>query len=381
MQSPAYYEYLGRPKMISGKRALEQIPAELEGYGASRPLVMVEGATPGVGAAITKAMYDSNLVIGALFDGHVAGSTSGIVRELAGLHAARKCDSIVVAGGGPLVDAAKCVNIELTQKKAAIQFSGENKIPKELGPFVLVPVALVSGYEASRYAFIDGKMCGSDFLSPDMVIIDSRASSKAAPAQTLSSGLIALAHAIEAILSPQANPIMGSYAYAAIRLLSENLPAAVRKPKDGKKSVAVANGCAIAATAFSNAPAGVVHCLAEALSDATGVDPGVYMGILVRSLVRKRMEDKAGLGDELCLALSGPAVYSVSEAKRRPEAALQSLNSVFGELGNAVPADLAATGTPGGQLGPAAKKAVKASSTKLSEKECMDLLERAWGGK
>ncbi len=99
----------------------------------------MDGAASGIGTAIVKAMYDSSLVIGALFDGHVAGSTSGIVRELAGLYVARKCDSIIVAGGGALVDAAKCVNIEVCEKQAAARFAGEERISRELRPICSGP--------------------------------------------------------------------------------------------------------------------------------------------------------------------------------------------------------------------------------------------------
>ncbi|MBP7605412.1 MAG: iron-containing alcohol dehydrogenase [Spirochaetes bacterium] len=381
MQSPSYYEFLGRPKLISGKRALEQIPVELEGYGAARPLVIADGAASGIGPAIVKAMFDSNLAIGALFDGHVAGSTSGIVRELAGLYAARKCDSIIVAGGGSLVDAAKCVNIEVCEKQSAARFAGENRIHRELRPIVLVPTALVTGYEAARYASIDGEIIGSDFLSPDIVVIDSRITSTAGSNPTLVSGLTALAHSIEASISPGANPMIDAYAYASIRLLCENLPAAVRKPKNGGKSMAVANGCALAGTVFSNAPAGMAHYLAEALSDGTGVNPGIFMGILVRSLLKARLAAKTGFRDELCLALAGPDIYSSSEASKRPQAAIQSLDSMFNELGSGVPSNLESAGVSRERLGSAARQAAAASPSKLSAKECGNLLERAWGGK
>lgn len=381
MQSPSYYEFLGRPKMISGRRALEQIPVELEGYGAARPLVIVDGAASGIAPAIVKAMYDSSLVIGALFDGPVAGSTSGMVRELAGLYSARKCDSIIVAGGGPLVDVAKCVNVEVCEKQAAARFAGENRVSGELSPIVLVPTALVSGYESARYAFIEGKMIASDLLAPDMVVIDSRITSKAGANPMLEAGLVALAHSIEATISPAANPMIDSYAYASIRLLCGNLPAAVGKPKNSRNSMAVANGCAIAGTVFSNAPAGMTHYLAEALSDGNGVSPGIFMGILIRSLLKARIADKTGLRDELCLALVGPDIYSSTGGEKRPQAAIESLDSLFRELGGAVPAGLESAGVSKGQLKGAAGQAAAAGPANLSEKECLNLLERAWGGR
>jgi alcohol dehydrogenase class IV len=123
--------------------------------------------------------------------------------------------------------------------------------------------------------------------------------------------------------------MIDAYAYASIRLLCENLPAAVRKPRNAANSTAVANGCALAGTGFSNDPAGKVHYLAEALSDGTGVSPGIFMGILIGSLLKARIADKTGLRDELCLALTGPDIYSSTAAAKRPQAAIESLDSML----------------------------------------------------
>lgn len=383
MQSPNYYEFLGRPKMISGKRALEQIPGELEGYGAGRPLVLVQSG-PGSGAlagAITKALYDSTMVIGALYDGAVAGSTSGIAGELAGLFKARKCDSIIAIGDGALVDVAKCVNMEVTEKKPAGQMAGQGKISRELKPMVLVPVTLVSGNEAANRAFVDGLVCISDFLSPDVVIVDHRMTSTAEAGPVLCSGMIALAHAVEAAISTSANPMIDAYAYAAIRLLIENLPAAVRKPSNKKNSVAVANAGALAATAFSNAPEGITHHLAEALADCTGINPGVGMGLLIRASLKARLAAKKDIREELCLALSGPELFSSSPASARAESALGALDGMLGELGALMPGSLKEMGVTRERMREAVRAAMKASPSKISEKECMDIVGRAWDGR
>ncbi len=383
MQSPKYYEFLGRPKMISGKRALEQIPLELEGYGAGRPLILAQSKAGSGGPAgtIIRALYDSNLVIGALYDGAIAGSTSGIVSELAGLYMARKCDSIIAIGGGALVDVAKCVNIEVTVKKPPLQLAGEGRITRELKPMVLVPVALVSGNEAANRTFIDGMAVISDFLSPDIVAIDHRMTMIAESDAMLFSGMIALAHAVEASISATANPMIDAYAYASIRLLCGHLPAAVKKPSNKKSSVAVANAASFAATAFSNAPAGMTHYLAEALADGTGINPGISMGLLVRSLLKARMADKKGVREELCLALAGPELFSSRQESARTQAAVDALEGIFNELGGLMPGSLKELGVAQDRLKETVRAAVKASPSKLPEKECMDILSRAWEGK
>ncbi len=383
MQSPNYYEFLGRPKMISGKRALEQIPLELEGYGAGRPLILVQGGpgSRGLADTITKALYDSSLVIGALYDGAIAGSTSGIASELAGLFRARKCDSIIAIGGGALVDVAKCVNMEVAEKKPALGLSGEGKISRELKPMVLVPVALVSGNEAANRAYIDGAACISHFLSPDVVVIDHRMTSTAETGPTLYSGLTALAHAVEAAISVSANPMIDAYAYASLRLLCEQLPAAVKKPSDKKSSVAVANAAALAAIAFSNAPAGMAHYLAEALADGTGINAGICMALLVRALLKTRMAEKKGIREELCLALAGPGMFSAAPASGRAKAALGAIDGMFADLGGMMPGSLKEIGVTQERLNEAVREAVKASPSKLSAKECMAVIGRAWNGK
>jgi alcohol dehydrogenase len=271
--------------------------------------------------------------------------------------------------------------MEVAEKKPARGLAGEEKISRELKPMVLVPVALVSGNEAANRAYIDGLACISHFLSPDVVVIDHRMTSTAETRPTLYSGLTALAHAVEAAISVSANPMIDAYAYASLRLLCEHLPAAVKKPSDKKSSVAVANAAALAAIAFSNAPAGMAHYLAEALADGTGIDPGICMGLLVRALLKTRIVEKKGIREELCLALAGPGMFSAAPASGRAKAALGAIDGTFADLGGMMPGSLREIGVTQQRLNEAVREAVKASPSKLSAKECMAVIGRAWNGK
>ncbi len=179
-------------------------------------------------------------------------------------------------GGGALVDVGEVRQYGGDRgKKPASQMAGQGKdIPRAENQWCWCRVALVSGNEAANRAFVDGLVCISDFLSPDVVVVDHRMTTTAEAGPVLYSGMIALAHAVETAMSTSANPMIDAYTYGAIRLLIENLPAAVRKPSNKKNSVAVANAGALAATAFSNAPEGIAHHLAEALADCTGINRG-----------------------------------------------------------------------------------------------------------
>ena len=71
MQSLYDYEFLNYPKIISGKCSLENIPAELAGYNAQKPLVIARKSIAQGNAAIKKfvrAFADSMVIFGAIYD-------------------------------------------------------------------------------------------------------------------------------------------------------------------------------------------------------------------------------------------------------------------------------------------------------------------------
>ena len=254
----------------------------------------------GLAKKFVKALYESNTVIGALYDDVPAYASARLVKELAQFFRDRGCDSIVAIGRGSVIDVARGVNIAVsTGNDDVLAFEGANKIPSHLKPFVAVHTCAPAPLDLTNRAVIDGRQFVSNFLS-DIIADDTTMVRGCFAECVLVTAMASLSHALLEYLSQSANPVCDSYAYMALQFVAENLGTIVRKPKNKEASLAMANAAVSAGAAFSNLPAGVVHALGMALASVTGHPAGLCMGIILpASIEYQRKQKRAFRGDLL----------------------------------------------------------------------------------
>ncbi len=379
---PEYYEFFSQVKFIFGTRSLENIPVELEGYNAHRPIVICnkDNADAGIGKALVKALYDSRCVIGALFDECPSTATASLVNEITVLFRERECDSIVAVGGNPVVDIAKGLRIAVSEKKDITKLAGLNTVSSPSIPLFIVPTLGLNGYETSNRAVIDDKFYISDALYPDAVVIDSRTVGSIDKAALLDSAFIALTHAIEACAESLSNPMTDSYGLTCIQYISENLGKVIKDPGYKKGCMALINAFAAAGIAYSNAPAGITHYLGESLARVRPMSPGLLMGMLLPVSLEYKQYMNSNIRDELLLALSGFDEYSHTEQKKRVPRALEIIQSMVKNFPDVVSSDLKSFGFNEDDLVKAAGESVSKSGKVLKLKDCMNILKKAWDG-
>ncbi|TAL39305.1 MAG: iron-containing alcohol dehydrogenase [Spirochaetes bacterium] len=374
------YKFLGHTKFISGARAMEHIPYELAGFDAGRPLVIAEPgiAKKGLAKKFLSALADSNMTVGALFDDAPPYASVAVIGDLGALFRDRGCDSLVALGDGPAVDIAKGVNMLVTTGVDSImEFEGENLLSKRLKPSVVVPACGATGLEAANRATIEGRTFVSDFLFPDLVCIDARMVKSASPEAIAGASLAAFAHCVEAAAFPHNNPMTDMYAHAAIQFLYEHMRRLPRSPGT-KGCVALANAFAMAGVVFSNAPAGIVHLLATALADETGVPAGIAMGILLPCyLDYKTGVMKEDVREELLLAMAGIDEYCATPEKERALKSIALLKGLLRGMKESLPRTLADLRIPPYKLKAAAELAAARGDGRVDLKSCTAILDRA----
>ena len=123
MQIPDNYEFLIYPKIVSGQCALENLPSELDGNNAQKPLVITSQAVVrnGLTKILVKAFYDSAVVIGAIYDPVLDYAGISQAQQAARLFIERGCDAIIALGGGPVVALAKAVNVLVSERQGTLQ--------------------------------------------------------------------------------------------------------------------------------------------------------------------------------------------------------------------------------------------------------------------
>lgn len=384
MNSGGFSEFFSQPKYTVGKRAMEHIPVELDSYDAKRPMVITNKAITRAGLAkkFIKALYDSNITIGAMFDDAPPYVTLDLVERLKGLYRWRECDSIIGVGGASVMDAAKALNIALSTDNG---FSGgidSVKIDSPMSPMFYAAAMIYDGYEASASVKIEGRVINSHFLYPDLVCIDNTmAAPRRAVEQFIYAAVEALTACVEGAADSLGNAMIDTSAYAGIQLIAENLTRVYKKPSDKKASLAVANGMAVAGSVRSNSSGGMAVLAAEVLSAETGHPAGKIAGILLPRALKFKLKKKIAVREDLLLAISGIDRFCMTPKNERQSAAVEALSALFAPLGILIPPSLKYLRVQEHLIEKTAVKVEELSGKKLSRGDCAEFLRAAWEGK
>lgn len=340
MYLPGYYEFCSRVKMIAGHEALERIPGELSDLHARKPLIVTDRGVCDAGLIdIVTDAIKNNITIGAIADDVPQDSDLQVVNRLASVYRENGCDSLIAVGGGSVMDTAKGINIIVSENaEDLMKFSGAGALKKALKPLIAIPTTSGTGSEVTLVAVVKDHERGlkmafvSYFLLPDVAILDSRMTLTLPPFITASTGMDAMAHAVEAYTCLAKNPLSDSCALAAISLLSENLLKVMRNPDDKDGRLAMATGATLAGMAFSNSMVGMVHTLGHAVGSVCGVPHGSCMAILLPYGLEYNMHKNGHLTAELLLPLGGSKVYVKTPEHLRAEKVVDYIRNINNDL-------------------------------------------------
>jgi len=178
---PAYFQFYNPVKILSGKKALENIPFELELLNASRPMIVTDKGVVQAGLVdiVTAALGGSNLTIGAVYDKTPPDSSNIVIGEAAALFRDAKCDSLIAVGGGSVLDTAKGVNIVISEDTTDLmKFIGADRLTKPMRPMIAVPTTAGTGSEVTLVAVIANEekcfkmLFTSYLLLPRVAVLD-----------------------------------------------------------------------------------------------------------------------------------------------------------------------------------------------------------------
>jgi alcohol dehydrogenase len=329
---PAYYEYYNPVKILSGHKALENIPFELEGMGVSRPLIIADQGVVNAGLVkiVLRAFDGSGMSAAAIFDQTPPDSSNLVVNETARIYRENNCDSLIAVGGGSVLDTAKGVNIVITENTDDLmEFVGAERLKKKMRPFIAVPTTSGTGSEVTLVAVIANveKACKMAFTSymlfPDVAILDTRMTLTVPAKITAATGMDAMTHAVEAYSCLQKNPLSDAFAFAAIDLIRNNLITAVTEPSNQQARLAMANASLMAGSAFSNSMVGIVHGMGHACGGVSHVPHGMAMAILLPHGMEYNQEKVGDYYAELLLPLAGAEEYTHTLPEKRAARSIQ----------------------------------------------------------
>jgi acetaldehyde dehydrogenase/alcohol dehydrogenase len=158
---------------------------------------------------------------------------------------------------------------------------------------VAVPTTSGTGSEVTPFSVVTDDRTGLKYpiadyaLTPTMAIIDSSLVMEMPKGLTAASGIDAVTHAIEAIVSVMSTDYTNGIALESLRVLFKYLPASYTAGKADKKArEKVHNAAAMAGMAFANAFLGVCHSMAHKLGAAFGIPHGVANALIINQTIR-----------------------------------------------------------------------------------------------
>ncbi|MBF0210146.1 MAG: iron-containing alcohol dehydrogenase [Desulfamplus sp.] len=391
---PSYYEFHNPVKIVSGNKALDNLPSELETLGAKRPMVITDKGV--VGAGLVKIFIDSfgssNMTIGAIFDDVPPDSSSQVVEKITSIFRQNRCDSLVALGGGSVIDTAKGVNILVTENADdLLKFSGAEMLKKKMQPLVVIPTTSGTGSEVTVVAVISDvkrnlKMAfTSTYLLPDIALLDPRMTLTLPPKITAATAMDAMSHAVESFINLQKNPMSDAYAVAAIEMIRKNVLKAVSDGSSKEVRLAMANASTMAGIAFSNSMVGVVHALGHAAGGICHIPHGIAMNIFLPFGLEYNMPKCHNNIAQLLLPISGADIYARTPENRRAEQMIHYLRQLQKALNDLcdLPINLKQAGVTEDKLPQIAQAAIDDPSLVMNPREmdfndALAILKRAF---
>ena len=207
-------------------------------------------------------------------------------------------DLIVALGGGSPMDAAKMMWVfyEAPQLKTLQDVLGANPFPalRKKARLCCIPSTAGTASEVSRSVVItDGGQkhgIGNMEMMPDIALCDPQVTVSMPPAITAETGMDALTHALEALVSQRANYVSHILCQQAVLDIFQALPRAYGDGTDLDARERMLNASMIAGMAFTNVSLGIVHSMAHAVGSLFHVAHGLADAVLLPYVIRFNSE-------------------------------------------------------------------------------------------
>ena len=228
--------------------AAASVRREIGNLGASRVMVIAAKAEAELADQVTVglpvALRHDDVVM------HVPVEVAERAREAA---AAAGVDALVSVGGGSTTGLAKAVALTTGL------------------PIVAVPTTYAGSEATPVWGLTEGarKTTGIDSrVLPKVIVYDASLTITLPVDMSVASGLNALAHCVDSMWAPNADPINAAFAAEGIRSLAAGLPRVVTDPFDLEGREHALYAAYLSATAFASAGSGLHHKVCHVLGGA-----------------------------------------------------------------------------------------------------------------
>ncbi len=239
--------------------------------------------------------------------------TTAMVDDYAERFAQGRFDSIVGIGGGSTLDLTKAVSVIAVKSGSVTEYHGTGKALLKAIPKILVPTTAGTGAEVTSGAVLVNKETGfkrglgGDLVTADHAVLFPRITMSMPDSVAASTGMDALAHAIESYTCKEANPITRMYSRQAFALIYPNLMKTLDDPEDLESRRALLLGSCLAGYAIYNSNTGACHAISYPLGIHHLVPHGIAIGMLIPEVMKINIEKGCNLYERLIDETHGDA--------------------------------------------------------------------------
>ncbi|MEV0600459.1 maleylacetate reductase and hydroxyquinol 1,2-dioxygenase domain-containing protein [Streptomyces sp. NPDC050315] len=240
-------------RVVFGAGTLSHLPAEVARLGATRALILT---TPGRTDLARRARDILGVAAAGEFTGAAMHTPVDVTEQAVAVARELAADCLVAVGGGSTTGLAKAVSVRtgLPQVVVPTTYAGSEATP--------VLGETENGVKTTRSA---------PEIRPGTVLYDVDLTLGLPVAVSVTSGINAMAHAVEALYAPETDPVTDQLALRSIELLAGALPRIAADPADREARADALEAAWLAGTCLGSVGMGLHHKLCHTLGGSFGL--------------------------------------------------------------------------------------------------------------
>ena len=272
-------------RVVFGAGCFSQLGEEVERLGAQRVFLV---GTPGRKPLLSRASDMLGPRAVGVFDAAVLHVPEAVATQARSESAAVRADAIVAIGGGSAIGVAKAIAIESGIPIVALPttYSGSEVTP-------LWGVTQEGEKRTARDARVQ----------PRVVLYDPELTLDLPVSISGASGMNAIAHCVEALYAPDANPLTSLMAEEGIRALAASLPAIADTPHDIAHRTTAMYGAWLAGASLGAVQMGLHHKLCHTLGGSFNLPHAETHSVLLPYTAEYNMNAASAAMSRVALAL------------------------------------------------------------------------------
>ena len=327
-----------------GSGAIKEIANEVKGRNLKKAFVCSDPDLIkfNVTTKVTNVLEQSNLDY-EIYSDIKPNPTIENVQNGVNAYKKSNADYIIAIGGGSSIDTAKAIGIIINNPEFEDVRSLEGVSPtkKKCVPIIAVPTTAGTAAEVTiNYVITDAEknrkfVCVDTNDIPVVAIVDPDMMESMPKGLTAATGMDALTHAIEGLITRGAWEMSDMFHIKAIELISKHLRGAVENTKEGREGMAL--GQYIAGMGFSNVGLGIVHSMAHPLGALYDTPHGVANAIILPTVMEYNAEVTGDKYKYIAKAMGVENVENMSVEEYR-KAAIDAVKKLSSDIG--IPSNL-----------------------------------------